>query len=432
MSQPDQLAHSLRTRHVVMIALGGVIGAGYFIGASAALSLGGPAVLLSYALAGTLVFLVNLMMRDLALKVPGRASFLGQIQYALGARAAFVAGWAYWLTWIIAIAVEVIAVATMLAPYIPLPYAVIEVLIMALMTGVNLMSVKGYGEFEYWFSAIKVLAIVCFIGIGIWALLSRPVPVHENLFAHGGLLPHGWLALLAVIPTILFSMGGSEISTVAAVESDNTEQNIVRATRSIALRIGGFYIVSIALVLCLVPWSDVVPGYSPFLLVLHRLHVPFADVALAVVVMTAALSSLNSGIYVTSRILYELAESGSAPGLFLTVDTSTKLPRRAILVSALASVLVAAVAVLSPTLIFGLLVSLTGGFMVFNNTMIVAGRLKLVRESSWKAYAALVLIACTLIAMLIQPETRSQIILGAGALLLIFAAERFVPRRRLD
>ncbi|MBS1074579.1 amino acid permease [Gluconobacter sp. Dm-73] len=432
MSQPDQLAHSLRTRHVVMIALGGVIGAGYFIGASAALSLGGPAVLLSYALAGTLVFLVNLMMRDLALKVPGRASFLGQIQYALGERAAFVAGWAYWLTWIIAIAVEVIAVATMLAPYIPLPYAVIEVLIMALMTGVNLMSVKGYGEFEYWFSAIKVLAIVCFIGIGVWALLSRPIPVHENLFAHGGLLPHGWLALLAVIPTILFSMGGSEISTVAAVESDNTEQNIVRATRSIALRIGGFYIVSIALVLCLVPWSDVVSGYSPFLLVLHRLHVPFADVALAVVVMTAALSSLNSGIYVTSRILYELAESGSAPKLFLTVDTSTKLPRRAILVSALASIFVAAVAVLSPTLIFGLLVSLTGGFMVFNNTMIVAGRLKLVRESAWRAYAALVLIACTLVAMLIQPETRSQIILGAGALLLIFAAERFVPRRQPD
>ncbi|MBF0888710.1 MULTISPECIES: amino acid permease [Gluconobacter] len=432
MSQPDQLAHSLRTRHVVMIALGGVIGAGYFIGASAALSLGGPAVLLSYALAGTLVFLVNLMMRDLALKVPGRASFLGQIQYALGERAAFVAGWAYWLTWIIAIAVEVIAVATMLAPYIPLPYAVIEVLIMALMTGVNLMSVKGYGEFEYWFSAIKVLAIVCFIGIGVWALLSRPIPVHENLFAHGGLLPHGWLALLAVIPTILFSMGGSEISTVAAVESDNTEQNIVRATRSIALRIGGFYIVSIALVLCLVPWSDVVSGYSPFLLVLHRLHVPFADVALALVVMTAALSSLNSGIYVTSRILYELAESGSAPKLFLTVDTSTKLPRRAILVSALASILVAAVAVLSPTLIFGLLVSLTGGFMVFNNTMIVAGRLKLVRESAWRAYAALALIACTLVAMLIQPETRSQIILGAGALLLIFAAERFVPRRQPD
>ena len=432
MSQPDQLAHSLRTRHVVMIALGGVIGAGYFIGASAALSLGGPAVLLSYALAGTLVFLVNLMMRDLALKVPGRASFLGQIKYALGERAAFVAGWAYWLTWIIAIAVEVIAVATMLAPYIPLPYAVLEILIMVLMTGVNLMSVKGYGEFEYWFSAIKVLAIVCFIGIGVWALLSRPIPVHENLFAHGGLLPHGWLALLAVIPTILFSMGGSEISTVAAVESDNTEQNIVRATRSIALRIGGFYIVSIALVLCLVPWSDVVSGYSPFLLVLHRLHVPFADVALAVVVMTAALSSLNSGIYVTSRILYELAESGSAPKLFLTVDTSTKLPRRAILVSALASILVAAVAVLSPTLIFGLLVSLTGGFMVFNNTMIVAGRLKLVRESAWRAYAALVLIVCTLVAMLIQPETRSQIILGAGALLLIFAAERFVPRRQPD
>ncbi|EHH67483.1 amino acid ABC transporter [Gluconobacter morbifer G707] len=413
-----------------MIALGGVMGAGYFVGSSAALSLGGPAVLISYSVTGTFVFLVNMMMRDLARKVPGRASFLQQIRYALGDRIGFVAGWAYWLTWVTVIAIEVIAVATMLTPFIPLPYAALELIVLAAMTGLNLLSVRGYGEFEYWFAAIKVFAIAGFIALGCWALGTQDVPVHDNLFAHGGLVPHGWLALLAVIPTILFSMGGSEISTVAAVESDNTEQNIVRATRTIAFRILGLYLTSVTLILCLVPWSDVTSGQSPFLLVLHRLHVPFADLFMTIVILTAALSSLNSGIYVTSRILHELARDGDAPRLFLPVDPDSHLPRRAILGSVLSSVGVAVMAVLSPSVIFALLVSLTGAFMVFNNMLLIVGRLKLVPERPLTSYAALLLSACILVAMIMQPETRSQIEVGSVAIIVILLVASVRQRLR--
>lgn len=428
MTEPDQLAQSLRTRHIVMIALGGVIGAGFFIGCSAALAMGGPAVIVSYILAGVLVWLVNSMMRDLASVTPGRASFLGQIRHALGDRFGFVAGWTYWLTWVTVIGVEAIAVASMLAPYVPVPYTVLELLILGAMTGVNLLSVKGYGEFEYWFSTIKVLAIVVFIGIGFWALGTHPVPVSDNLFAHGGLLPHGFMALLAVIPTVLFSMGGSEIATVAAVESDNTQRNIARATRTIPLRIGGFYLVTISLILCLVPWSDIVPGQSPFLLVLNLFHVPFAGLAMGIVILVAALSSLNSGIYVTSRILYELAESGDAPSMFLVMQPKTQLPRRALLASVGSAILVAATAVLSPGLIFAVLVSLTGGFMLFNNALLVLGRLKVMPNKPAGAYVALILISLAIVAMMIQPETRSQIEMGAFAIVVILLAERFLPR----
>lgn len=428
MTQTDQLAQSLRTRHVVMIALGGVIGAGFFIGCSAALSMGGPAVIVSYVLAGLLVWLVNGMMRDLASQTPGRASFLGQIRHALGDRFGFVAGWTYWLTWVTVIGVEAIAVTSMLTPYIPVPYAVLELLVLGVMTAVNLLSVKGYGEFEYWFSAIKVAAIVLFIGIGIWAFGAHSIPVQENLFAHGGVMPHGLMALLAVIPTVLFSMGGSEIATVAAVESDNTEVNIARATRTIPLRIGGFYLVTISMILCLVPWSDIVPGQSPFLLVLNRFHVPFAGLAMGIVILVAALSSLNSGIYVTSRILFELAEQGDAPAVFLAVEPKTQLPRRALLASVGSAILVAVTAVLSPGVIFAVLVSLTGGFMLFNNALLVLGRLKLMPQKAVGAYVALALIALAIIAMMIQAETRSQIEMGAFAIVVILLAERFLPR----
>ncbi|GAD10105.1 GABA permease [Gluconobacter frateurii NBRC 103465] len=430
MTEPDQLAQSLRTRHIVMIALGGVIGAGFFIGSSAALSMGGPAVIVSYVLAGLLVWLVNSMMRDLASVTPGRASFLGQIRHALGDRFGFVAGWTYWLTWVTVIGVEAIAVTSMLTPYIPVPYAVLELLVLGAMTAVNLLSVKGYGEFEYWFSAIKVLAIIVFSGIGFWALGVHSIPVKENLFSHGGVLPHGLLALLAVIPTVLFSMGGSEIATVAAVESDNTERNIARATRTIPLRIGVFYLVTISLILCLVPWTDIVPGQSPFLLVLNRFHVPFAGLAMGVVILVAALSSLNSGIYVTSRILYELAETGDAPSTFLVVEPKTQLPRRALLASVGSSIFVAATAVLSPGLIFAVLVSLTGGFMLFNNALLVLGRLKIMPRKPVGAYVALALIAMAIIAMMIQSETRSQIEMGAFAIIVILLAERFLPRAK--
>ncbi|QDH16532.1 amino acid permease [Swingsia samuiensis] len=426
--QSDQLAESLDTRHVVMIALGGAIGAGLFIGASAAIHMAGPAVIVSYVLAGTLIWLVNMMLRDLAIKVPGDKSFLGQIRYALGERVAFVTGWIYWITWVIVIGAETIAVTNMIADYLPLPYVGVELLILGVMTGVNLFSVKGYGEFEYWLSTVKVVAIILFIVICGWALGFRAPPVQENLVAHGGLIPHGWMALLAVVPTIVFSMGGSEIATVAAVESADTTDNISRATKTIPMRLGLFYIVSISLILCLVPWTSVVSGHSPFLLVLKKYHVPFAETSMMIVILTAALSSLNSGIFVTSRILYELADHKEGPAFFLAIDPKTQLPRRALLMSVGVAVLVALTAYASPDTVFSILLSLTGGFMLFYNSLLIIGRLKVVPEKPAGAYLALLLIGVSIFGMCIHAETRSQIEMAVGAIVITMLAERFIPR----
>lgn len=425
MQQAGKLAQSLHTRHVVMIALGGVIGAGFFIGSSAALSLAGPMVLLSYILCGLFVYVTNLMMRDLAYAVPGRHSFLGQIRQALGPRMAFVAGWTYLTTWIIVLAVEAIAITNMLSPYVPVPYVVLELGIIGLMTGVNLLSVKGYGEFEYWFATVKVVALVAFIGVGAWLVGTHPAHnIQQNLANHGGLLPHGPIALLAVLPTILFSMGGSEIATIAAVETKDAKENITRAARTIPLRIGVFYLLTIGLILCLVPWSDVVSGQSPFLLVLNHYHIPYASPALFVVILTAAVSSLNSGIYATSRILFEMAKGGSAPSVFLAIDPKTQLPKRALLTCVGVSVLIALTAIISPDKIFALLVSLTGGFMLVYNAVIILARLKVVPTGRWVCYFGLGVIGCVLVAMMMQAETRSQIEIGAAALALILVFDR--------
>lgn len=414
-----QLAQSLRPRHIAMISLGGVIGAGLFIGSSGAILTAGPSVLLSYVLSGLIVFLVNMMLRDIALHAPGRGSFISQIRYALGPLPGFVAGWVYWIVWVTTLGVEVIASASLLAPYVPLPYSVIEIIILSIMTGINLLSVRNYGEFEYWFAMIKVAAICLFVGVGCYLLGTHPIPVHDNILGHGGFLPLGGIAFLAAIPTVLFSMTGSEIATIAALESENPDQNIAKITRTVALRLLVFYLTSILLVLCLLPWSENVRGFSPFLMVLDQFHIPYASMGMSIVILSAMLSTLNSGLYATSRVVYEMARRGDAPSILCAMAPNAHLPRRAVLASAGVALLVSATAIFSPGIVFAFLVATTGAFIMFYNMMIVCARLKLYQTAAWKAWLALLLLAGALLAMVIKPETRNELATGVVALILI-------------
>lgn len=425
MKHPDQLAHSLRTRHITMIALGGIVGAGFFIGAASAVLQTGPVVFISYMLVGLLVFLINLSIRDLALKGPGGGSFMMQIRHVLGPRYGFMVGWGYWLSGIIVLGAEVVAGANMLRPYIHLPDIVIEVFLLLCMTGVNLLSVRGYGEFEYWFSIIKIVAIVLFIAVAGWGLLraflgwAPPVPVWKNIDGHGGLFPKGWVAVFAIIPTIFFSMTGSEIATVAALESDDPDRNIVRVTRTLAIRIVGFFLVSIALLLCFMPWNSMVPNRSPFLTVMQQIGVPFADIFVWIVIFTAVLSSLNSFFYVSSRILYEMAENEDAPLLFLKVDEKRKLPQRAIWACFIGAVITVLPTVVANAWMFAILLSLTGTIMLFNNLLIILARMRVDPTRHWQPWLACLLLACTFGAMLFVPATRSQVVTGTVAIIII-------------
>ncbi|MGC1728893.1 MAG: amino acid permease, partial [Steroidobacteraceae bacterium] len=312
-----ELSRSLRPRHVSMITIGGIIGAGLFVGSSVAIAAAGPAIIISYALTGFLVLLVMRALGEMAVEMPEVRSFTEFTRAACGNWAGFSVGWLYWYFWAVVISVEAIAGAAIIQGWWPaLPTWLIGVALMACMTGVNLMSARAYGEFEFWFSSIKVAAIICFIVVvGAYACGYRSPtgPTFSNLVAYGGFAPRGAFAVLASVTTVIWSMMGAEVVTIAAAESPEPARAVARMTSSIISRIVLFYIGSVFVIVCAVPWSRVVPAQSPFTLALGEVHFPYASTFMAAVILTAVLSCLNSSFYIASRVLFVLATRGDAP-----------------------------------------------------------------------------------------------------------------------
>jgi L-asparagine transporter-like permease len=219
-SPASELSRSLESRHVTMITIGGVIGAGLFVGSSAAIAAAGPAVIVSYLLAGSLVFIVMRMLGEMAVAHPGIRSFTEFTRRGLGDGAGFVAGWLYWYFWIVVVPIEAIAGAKILQQWIALPVWQIGLVLMAVMTAVNLLSARSYGEFEFWFSSVKVAAIVAFILVAAahaMGLTAPHGPTFQNLASHGGFAPKGWTPVLATVTTVFFSLVGAEITMLCSV-----------------------------------------------------------------------------------------------------------------------------------------------------------------------------------------------------------------------
>jgi GABA permease len=244
------LSRVLKPRHITMITLGGIIGAGLFVGSSASIVAAGPAIVLSYMLAGGIVLLVMRMLAEMAVARSDIRSFTEFARAGLGDGAGFVAGWLYWYFWVVVIPVEAIAGATLLHRWIPLPHWEIGFGLMAIMTGINLLSAKTYGEFEFWFASIKVSAIIVFIVVSASYAFGFAAPhgsTFSNLTRHGGFAPHGIFAVLAGVVTVFFSINGAEIATVAAAESAEPARAVAQMTGSIIWRILIFYVGSIFL-----------------------------------------------------------------------------------------------------------------------------------------------------------------------------------------
>src|SRR5437870_5601378 len=228
----NALSRSLRPRHVAMITIGGIIGAGLFVGSSVAITAAGPAIVITYALTGSLVLLIMRMLGEMAVDMPQVRSFTEFTRAALGNWAGFSVGWLYWYFWVVVIPVEAIAGAGIIEHWLPLPRWEVGLALMALMTWVNLMSVRAYGEFEFWFSSIKVAAIISFIVfVGAYACGYRSPsgPTFSNLVAHGGFAPQGAFAVLASVVTVIWSMMGSEEVTIAAAESPEPARAVLLA-----------------------------------------------------------------------------------------------------------------------------------------------------------------------------------------------------------
>ncbi len=439
------LAHSLQSRHVAMISLGGIIGAGLFVGSSAAIAMAGPAVLISYAVSGLLVFLIMRMLGEMAVARPGLGSFAEYASLGLGHWAGFMTGWLYWYFWVITVGVETIAGAGLLQHWIAAPVWLIGLVLIAVMTATNLMSVRAYAEFEFWFASLKVGAILLFILLGLGFIFGfgpGPGTALATLLGHGGLFPKGAGAALAAIPVVIFSMMGSEVATIAASETSDPAQNVARAGRTVSLRILIFYVASVAVIVCVLPWASVVPGSSPFTRAMEAMHIPGAATAMAVVAVTAVLSCLNSGLYVTSRMLFELAGRGDAPPAFARVSAS-RVPSFGILFGTLAGSLAAIASIISPNGVFLFLIDTSGAIILFIYLLIAWAqiRLRLRLEAQgevltlrmwgfpWLSYGVIGGIAGVLASMAFAPGQWVQLALSALSVAVILVA--FLARLRL-
>ncbi|MGN7135304.1 amino acid permease [Rhodococcoides corynebacterioides] len=421
------LGTSLKPRHVTMISIAGVIGAGLFVGSATAINLAGPAVLLSYLFAGILVVLVMRMLGEMATANPDTGSFSTYAHRALGHWAGFSVGWLYWWFWVLVIPVEATAGALILNSWLGGEQWIWALAITLALTVTNLLSVGNYGEFEFWFALIKVVAIAAFITLGVLAILGllpgSSVSGVSNLWDNGGFMPFGFGAVIAAMLTTMFSFMGTEIVTIAAAESPDPKKGITRAVNSVIWRIMIFYLGSIFVVVALVPSQELDASTGSYQYVLGAMNIPHADRIMDVVILTAVASCLNSALYTASRMLFSLSERGDAPAVVRRVSG-----RGVPYVSVLASTALGFVAVVGnyvlPEKLFGYLLATTGAVALFVYLTIAASQLVLRRTLDsegrrppvrmwlypWLTYLAMGFIVVVLVMMAVLPDQRTAIL----------------------
>jgi GABA permease len=421
-----ELHKGLKQRHLTMIAIGGVIGAGLFVGSGVVINETGPAAFLTYALTGVLIVLVMRMLGEMATANPSTGSFADYARRALGGWAGFSVGWLYWYFWVIVVGFEAVAGAKVLTYWFEAPLWLLSLGLMLLMTATNLFSVRSYGEFEYWFAGIKVLAICVFLAlgtlfvVGLWP--GRGFDL-SNLTAHGGFFPKGVGAVFSGIVVVIFSMVGAEIATIAAAESPDPGRAIARATNSVVVRIAVFFVGSLFLLAVILPWNSAELGASPYVSAFTRMGIPYADHVMNAVVLTAVLSCLNSGLYTASRMLFVLAARREAPVRLITVNRRG-VPVWAILTSTVVGFLCVVAAAVSPDTVFLFLLNSSGAIILFVYLLIAVSQLILRRRTPaarlavrmW-LYPVLTLVTiaailAVLASMAVRDTTRSQLVLS--------------------
>ena len=444
------LSRSLAPRHLTMISIGGMIGAGLFVASSAAIVAAGPAIVLSYLIAGAVVLLIMRMLGEMAVAMPEIQSFADFARAGLGHWAGFTVGWLYWFFWIVVVPVEAIAGAKLLQFWLPIPMWELGLALVAIMTIVNLMSARSFGEFEFWFASIKVAAIIAFIALAasfVFGISGHPALGFANLSAHGGFMPFGPIAVFAGVTSVFFSLAGAEIVTIAAAESSEPAQAVARLTASVVWRILIFYVGSILLIVTVIPWNTIVSGHSPFTSALVAMHVPFTSTIMSLIILTAVLSCLNSCFYVTSRVLFALAKQGDAP-IWLVKTSANHVPRRSVMLGSFAGVAGVMAELFSPNGVFAFLINASGALFLFIYIAIAAAqiRLRYAREATgrpqpklkmwlfpWGSYLAIGAMIGVLTAMAMTPELSQELwvsLLTAAIALIAYALLRGWRRAR--
>ncbi|MEJ3657342.1 GABA permease [Actinomycetes bacterium KLBMP 9759] len=442
------LSAGLKNRHVTMISIAGVIGAGLFVGSAKAIATAGPGVLISYALAGLLVVLVMRMLGEMAAANPDSGSFSTYADRAIGPWAGFSVGWLYWWFWVLVIPLEATAAATILNAWVPAVDQWVWALAVTLvLTVTNLFSVANYGEFEFWFALLKVVAIIGFIVLGALAvlgLLPGDVSGVSHLFDQGGFLPNGFGAVIVAVLTTMFSFMGTEIVTIAAAESPKPAEQIGKATRSVIWRISVFYLASILIVVAIVPWNDpTLPENGSYQSALQAIGIPNAKAIVDVVVLVAVASCLNSALYTASRMIYSLGIRKQAPSAVMRT-TATGVPRVAVLASTAIGFLTVIANYLVPESVFDALLATSGAVALLVYLVIAVSQLrmraKLDREGvampvrmwafPWLTWAVIVVIPAMLIYMATLPSSQRDLGMTAALAVAVVVAGIVTTRRR--
>ncbi|WP_027611762.1 GABA permease [Pseudomonas sp. URIL14HWK12:I6] len=439
MDSSSQLAQGFKPRHVTMLSIAGIIGAGLFVGSGHAIAAAGPAVLLAYLFSGLLVVLVMRMLGEMAVANPDTGSFSTYADQAIGRWAGFTIGWLYWWFWVLVIPIEALAAGHVLHQWFPQVDAWLFALgsIIALVV-TNLFSVSKYGEFEFWFAMAKVVAIIGFIGVGFAVLMGwvpdREVSGLSGLMAeHGGFAPNGLSAVVGAFITIMFSFIGTEAVTIAAAESNNPAQNIAKATRSVIWRIGVFYLLSIFVVISVVPWNDpLLASVGSYQRALEIMNIPNAKFMVDVVVLIAVASCMNSSIYIASRMLYSLGRRGDAPKTLKTTSAAG-VPRAAVIASTVLGASITVWSYFMPAGLFEFLLASSGAIALLVYLAIAVSQLRMRRILQqrkveltfrmwlfpWLTWLVIGFICAALAVMMITPQHRTEVTTTIGLALAI-------------
>ena len=335
----DGLERRLRPRHVQLIAIGGTIGVGLFLGSAAGIHAAGPGLLLNYMAAGVAIFFIMRALGELLVLRPVSGALAVYARDYVSPFAGFATGWSYWFNWVAVGMAELTAIGIYVHFWHPdAPQWLTALVVLTLLYAANLLTVRVFGEVEFWFALIKLTVIALAIGAGVLILSFgisslAPTATLRNLWNQGGVLPHGLLGLFLTLQMVTFAYSGVEVIAMTAAETEDPRRSVPRAVNGVVARILVCYVGSILVILCLIPWNRLSDSTSPFVFLFTRLGIPGAASIMNLVVITAAASSCNSGLYSTGRMLHFLAHRGQAPGVFAKLNDK-HVPAAGITVSA--------------------------------------------------------------------------------------------------
>ncbi len=425
MAENENLSRGLKNRHVQLLAIGGAIGTGLFLGSGRSIHLAGPSILFAYMITGAICFFVMRALGELLLSNLQYRSFVDFVREYLGNGAAFITGWTYWFCWISLAMADVTAAGLYIQYWFPdIAQWVPSLIILIILLLMNLTAVKLFGEMEFWFALIKVIAIVSLIAIGlimVFKVFSTDVGVSSftNLWTHGGWFPNGAGGFVLSFQMVVFAFTGIELVGLTAGETENPEHVIPQAINNIPIRIILFYIGALFVIMSIYPWNSISPDKSPFVQVFAAVGIGAAATIVNFVVLTSAASACNSGIFSTSRMVYSLAKENNAPAAMRNL-TVNHVPANATIFSAIVILISVILNYIMPEGVFVLITSISTFCFIFIWAMIVICHLKyrkknpaLAAKSKFKMplypvinYIILAFFAFVLVVLAFNEETR--------------------------